>query len=403
MGSSLAHCVCLWFLLVSITNAKSHVRNVFNVMSYGAVADGKTDNSKAIFDAWTHACQSVGGGMVLIPKGTYLVNPVVLKGTCKGQMVFFLQGDLKAPTDQKSWDDIDHWITFQYVDNFVMSGGGSLDGQGASAWPYNTCNKDSHCKKLPVSLRLDFVNNAWISYIKLINSKNFHMNIFACNNIKLEHMHIMAPGDSPNTDGIHIALSTGIKVWDSIISTGDDCLSFGPGMKDVDIWKVQCGPGHGISIGSLGSSPNEKDVQGFIVRNSRFIGTQNGVRIKTWALPHASNVYNITFRRIIMQNVANPIVIDQEYCPSGKCNPQGSSQIQIRDVKFMNIWGTSSSKVAVNLDCSKGKPCQQIVLKDIYLAYKGKDGPAISQCSNVNGVSYGKLQPPSCIQKSQSN
>lgn len=148
------------------------------------------------------------------------------------------------------------------------------------------------------------------------------MNIFSCRDINLDHMQITAPGNSPNTDGIHIAETTGLRVWDSVISTGDDCLSFGPGTKNVDISRVRCGPGHGISIGSLGKNPNEKDVEGFLIRDSNFIGTQNGVRIKTWALPNALNVYNITFQGISMHNVENPIIIDQEYCPSGNCNPQ---------------------------------------------------------------------------------
>ncbi|GMN51731.1 hypothetical protein TIFTF001_020878 [Ficus carica] len=81
------------------------------------------------------------------------------------------------------------------------------------------------------------------------------MNIFACRDIKLDQMHIMAPGNSSNTDGIHIAETTGLKVWDSVVSTGDNCLSFGPGTKNIDISRVQCGPGHGISIGSLRKNP----------------------------------------------------------------------------------------------------------------------------------------------------
>ena len=47
--------------------------------------------------------------------------------------------------------------------------------------------------------------------------------------------------------------------------------------------------------------------------------TDNGVRVKTWANPHASNVFNLIFEDIIMENVRNPIIIDQQYCPSANC------------------------------------------------------------------------------------
>lgn len=87
--------------------------------------------------------------MVLFQKGIYLVTPVILRGHCKARMELQIQGTLLASKEFKYSVGIDHWILFQYVDNLVISGGGSLDGQGASSWPYNDCLKNSRCKALP--------------------------------------------------------------------------------------------------------------------------------------------------------------------------------------------------------------------------------------------------------------
>ena len=88
--------------------------------------------------------------VVLIPKGTYLLYPIILKGPCKGQVEFQIKGTLKASIDKAHTINVDHWITFQYIDQLVLSGGGTLDGQGASAWDDNTCSKDPNCKSLPI-------------------------------------------------------------------------------------------------------------------------------------------------------------------------------------------------------------------------------------------------------------
>ena len=73
------------------------------------------------------------------------------------------------------------------------------------------------------------------------------------------------------------------------------------------------------NIGSLGQNQHEPSVQNMIVKSANLTNTQNGVRIKSWARPSNEFARNVIFQHVNMMNVHNPIIIDQNYCPSGGC------------------------------------------------------------------------------------
>ena len=76
----------------------------------------------------------------------------------------------------------------------------------------------------------------------------------------------------------------------------------------------------GGSIGSLGWQDGEEGVRNVTMDKAVLTGTTNGLRIKTWAMPNSGFVKNVSFSRVTMNRVANPILVDQNYCSrKGDC------------------------------------------------------------------------------------
>ncbi|XP_043813405.1 exopolygalacturonase-like [Manihot esculenta] len=312
---------------------------VFDITKFGAAPDGKADASQAIADAWKEACAAAGSSKILIPAGTFLAGIVNVTGPCKGAIEVEVQGTVQAPPE--------------------------LTGDGL------------------------------VRDITSLNSKYFHVNVLGCDDFTFEGFKVSTPENSLNTDGIHIGRSKGVTISNAKIGTGDDCISIDYGTENLKITKVACGPGHGISIGSLGKYENEDPVSGITVSDCTLTGTTNGVRIKTWPALFPNTATNIHFQDITMENVSNPIIVDQMYCPWNKCNKKEPSKVKISDVSFKNIKGTSATSLTVQLICSSGIPCEKVELANIDLTYSGPEGPAKYECIDVKPTIVGKI-PEGC-------
>ncbi|TQE00335.1 hypothetical protein C1H46_014062 [Malus baccata] len=75
------------------------------------------------------------------------------------------------------------------------------------------------------------------------------------------------------------------------------------------------------------------------------------------------------------------------------------SKWKISDVHFRNIRGTSAGKVAVSLACSSVNPCEGVKFTDINLSYKGtskKNTALKSECFNAQITPKGVQNPPLC-------
>ncbi|XP_047339861.1 polygalacturonase-like [Impatiens glandulifera] len=387
---------CLVFTLILNSLIAAATAATYNVVTFGAKANGKTDSTKAFLSTWASACASSGKATIYVPSGRYLIgSTAVFSGlNCKFSAITIrIDGTLVAPSDYRILGSSVNWIMFQRV-NGISINGGILDGQGTSLWACKASKKG--CPKGFTSLKISNSNNVIVSGLRSLNSQMFHIAINGCNNVKLQNLKISAPSASPNTDGIHISQSSVVTITNSVIGTGDDCISIGPGSTNLWIQNIVCGPGHGISIGSLGQTLQEAGVQNVTVTSTTFKGTENGVRIKTFAKPSNGFVKNVLFQHVTMVNVKNPIIIDQHYCPSGNGCSNQESGVKINGITYLDIHGTSTKQVGVKFDCSKTNPCSGLRFNNINLLVgNSKVVPQVS-CSNAKITTSGVTVPVSC-------
>ncbi|XP_044467062.1 polygalacturonase-like [Mangifera indica] len=393
MAKQMNSFILVVLLLILFFDSSISIPMTYNVVRLGAKPDGITDSSKAFLDAWTKACGLTEAATIYVPEGRFLLGKTEFEGGCKNNNITIrIDGTLVAPADYNLIGDADYWLVFHLVDGVSISGG-TLDGQGARLW---TCKRTGKsCPMGGTTLKFMNSNNSGIYGLSLINSQMFHIVIYKCDNVNLQRVTISAPWDSPNTDGIHVGFSSNVTITNSYIGTGDDCVSIGPGTNNLWVEGVACGPGHGISIGSLGKEEDESGVRNVTVKNVNFTGTDNGVRIKTWAKPSSGFVSDILFQNATMNNVKNPVIIDQNYCDHKEKCPDQVSGIKISNVTYQDIIGTSATEVGVKFNCSWQNPCSGITLEDLNLTYKNQ--PAKALCSHVDGCTRGFVLPDSCF------
>ncbi|KAG6581572.1 hypothetical protein SDJN03_21574, partial [Cucurbita argyrosperma subsp. sororia] len=326
---------------------------VVNVDDFGAKGNGQ-DDSKAFELAWKEACSS-SKAMILVPKGrTYYLKSITFSGPCRSPLTLKIDGIIKASPRMSDYDhDRRHWLKFEGVDNFVVEGNGIINGNGKKWWQ-NSCkvNKELPCRRAPTAVTFYQCINLVVANLKLENAQQMHLTFQKCTNVQALNLRVVAPENSPNTDGIHVTETQNVIIKNCVIGTGDDCISIVSGSRNVRAMDITCGPGHGISIGSLGAGNSEAEVSNIRVDRALISGTSNGVRIKTW------------------QN----------------------SAVKVSNVVYKNIRGTSASDDAIRFDCSKSSPCQDISMLGVHLVRQGDD-VATASCENVRLKNRWKVYP----------
>ncbi|XP_076904735.1 putative polygalacturonase At3g15720 [Bidens hawaiensis] len=379
------------FALSSTTRISLASTIIFDVLKYGAKGNGKTDDSQAFMNAWKAACQSKPNSKSIlnIPRGrTYLLKPVAFTGPCKPAKIYVqVSGNIVSSTRKADYvsNHSDSWLLFSNVNGLTVSGNGRIDGLGPMWWknpcvspppPGTTCHP-------PVTIQFKRCNSMRFNGLTFVNSPRVHILITSCNGVIASNLHIIAPETSPNTDGINIAGSTNVNIRDTVIATGDDCIAISGGSSNIKISGIMCGPGHGISIGSLGHGGTDI-VENVDVRNCTMRKTLTGVRIKTYqgGIGHAKK---ISFTGIKFDAVYNPVIIDQYYCPTKQDCISAASAVNLSDITFRGISGTSNMENVINLSCSKTVACTNIVMDRVYIKSAIPGRKVYGSCINAHG------------------
>ncbi|PPD77660.1 hypothetical protein GOBAR_DD25424 [Gossypium barbadense] len=331
---------------------------VFDVLHFGAKGDGKADDTKAFQAAWAAACKVEASTVVVPAKFIFLVGPISFSGPyCQANIVFQLDGTIIAPTDSKPWGKgILQWLEFTKLKGITVQGKGIIDGRGSGWWleapyedPYDGERKliiplnNTVQERPPMPVRNE-LSGKMPSIKPTIRYVYFYPNMLGRGYFKNEESLSFLSKFCPEA--------------------GDDCVSIQTGCSNVYIHNVNCGPGHGISIGSLGKDNTKACVSNITVRDIMMHNTMNGVRIKTWQ-GGSGNVQGVLFSNIQVSEVQLPIVIDQFYCDKRTCKNQ-TAAVALSGITYEKIRGTYTVK-PVHLACSDSLPCIGVTLSAIQL------------------------------------
>jgi polygalacturonase len=211
-------------------SAPEVVSGVYNVRSFGALGDGKTIDSPAI-DRAIAACTKAGGGMVLVPAGTYLCGSVHLASNVNlcldaGAAILGAPQDTRDPKAPDPYDPEEPFDggTFQdeghsyfhnsliwgeNLTNVSITGRGTIDGGGLVAH-----TNGDHGNK---SIALKNCRNVLLRDITIAHGGWFAVLATGCNLLTADNLTI-----DTNRDGIDLDCCTNTVVSNCRVNSPHD-------------------------------------------------------------------------------------------------------------------------------------------------------------------------------------
>jgi galacturan 1,4-alpha-galacturonidase len=150
-----------------------------------------------------------------------------------------------------------------------------------------------------------------------------------------------------------------------------ECFAAKSNSSNVLLDNVWCEESRGISMGTIGEYPGTADyIQNVQVRGVTLNNGQNGLTIKTSAGRNKGYglISNVTFEDTRIYNTDRPIVLDQCYETEQQECATYPSRVNISDISFRRIQGTSSGtkgNVVGDLVCSRGAECKNFEMQGV--------------------------------------
>lgn len=196
-------------------------------------------------------------------------------------------------------------------------GGVALTDKGESWWATGSDTRP-RLIYLGNNSTLAGADNFTLYKITLKNTPKFHVSGEG-NNLTVWGVRIIAPPDSPNTDGIDPSGSNNITITNSYISDGDDMIAPKAGirhMSNISIYNNHFYSGHGISVGSETNGGLNNMYVHDNAFDDGFGGTSfDSLRIKSDS-SRGGEVYDVLYKNTCINNGGDTFVFDPYYSSS---------------------------------------------------------------------------------------
>lgn len=357
---------------------------VFDITKYPINNDFSSNIISACNDADNYFKKSGKQGQVYIPTGNYKISQLTVKNI-SNVIIHLATGATISVLPKGSWKlgSSDECITINNCENFTLYGEtySIIDGFGVSWWKKGGNRPDL--------ISFDGCNNFEIYGLTIQNSPN-HTCVFSnCSNFKMHDCNVLAPADSPNTDGIDIMGGvSNAEIYNCNINNGDDGFAINSGrdtpVTNISIHDCTVTNGHGVSLGSeLRNTMKDVTFKDLKINDSEY-----GLRIK-FGDPNSTPAHleNITYENIQITGVTRYAFYITTFYSS---TPDTKSTLS--NVSFNNINATKSQKGISITMSNTHQVLNPIVFNNVMIvdtidtSYKNKINVPITIKGNTVGV-----------------